>query len=445
MRIQLSEHFTYGRLLRFAFPSMCTMLFTSVYSIVDGYFVSNYVGKSPFAALNFIMPALMILGAVGTMLGTGGSALVAKTLGEGDRERANRLFSLFVYGTFLVGAAFALLGILLLPAIARLMGAEGELLANSVLYGRIFLLAMPAFMLQFAFQSFFVTAEKPQLGFWFTLGAGVLNMVLDALFMGVFRWGLVGAAAATAVSQTAGGLLPALWFFRPNDSLLRLGRTRYEGRAVAKACGNGASEFVSSIAMSVVGMLYNIQLLRYAGEDGIAAYGVLMYVSMVFMAIFMGYAMGTAPIVGYHYGAGDRRELGNLLRKGLVLIAAGALCMFAAGELLAQPLSRLFVGYDEGLLAITLRGFRIFSFVFLPAGFSILGSSFFTALNNGLVSALISFLRTVVFEAAAVLLLPLLLGLDGVWLAGVAAEAFAILLCLFFLVRNAPKYGYFTK
>ena len=445
MRIQLSEHFTYGRLLRFAFPSMCTMLFTSVYSIVDGYFVSNYVGKSPFAALNFIMPALMILGAVGTMLGTGGSALVAKTLGEGDRDRANRLFSLFVYGTFLVGAFFAVLGFFLLPAVARLMGAEGELLANSVLYGRIFLLAMPAFMLQFAFQSFFVTAEKPQLGFWFTLGAGVLNMILDALFMGVFRWGLVGAASATAVSQAAGGLLPALWFFRPNDSLLRLGRTRYEGRAVLKACGNGASEFVSSIAMSVVGMLYNVQLLRYAGEDGIAAYGVLMYVSMVFMAIFMGYAMGTAPIVGYHFGAGDRAELGNLLKKSALLIAAGAALMFTAGELLARPLSLLFVSYDETLLAITLRGFRLFSFVFLPAGFSIYGSSYFTALNNGLVSAAISFLRTVVFEAAAVLLLPLVLGLDGVWLAGVAAEVFALLLCLGFLVKLAPKYGYFTK
>ena len=445
MRIQLSDHFTCGKLLRFAFPSVCTMLFTSVYSIVDGYFVSNYVGKAPFAALNFIMPALMILGAVGSMLGVGGSALVAKTLGEQDREGANRLFSLFIYGTFIAGAVFALAGLFFLRPLAVLMGAEGDLLENCLIYGRIFLLAMPAFMLQFAFQRFFVTAEKPQLGFWFTLGAGVANMILDALFMGVFRWGLPGAAWATAISQTAGGLLPALWFFRPNDSLLRLGRTRFQGWAMAKACGNGASEFVSNISMSVVGMLYNVQLLRYAGEDGVAAYGVLMYVSMVFIAIFIGYSMGTAPIVGYHFGAQDRAELRNLLRKSLGIISVGALCMFAAGELLALPLSRLFVGYDAGLLSMTLRGFRLFSFTFLLAGIPIYGSSFFTALNDGLVSAVISFLRTVVFEAAAVLLLPLLLGLDGIWLAGVAAEGFALLLTLFFWIRKADKYGYRDK
>ena len=421
------------------------MLFTSVYSIVDGYFVSNYVGKAPFAALNFIMPALMILGAVGSMLGVGGSALVAKTLGEQDREGANRLFSLFVYATFIAGAVFALAGLFFLRPLAALMGAEGDLLENCLVYGRIFLLAMPAFMLQFAFQSFFVTAEKPQLGFWFTLGAGVTNMILDALFIGVFRWGLPGAAWATAISQTAGGLLPALWFFRPNDSLLRLGRTRFRGRAMAKACGNGASEFVSNISMSVVGMLYNVQLLRYAGEDGVAAYGVLMYVSMVFIAIFIGYSMGTAPIVGYHFGAQDREELRNLLRKSLGIVSAAALCMFAAGELLALPLSRLFVGYDAGLLSMTLRGFRLFSFTFLLAGIPIYGSSFFTALNDGLVSAIISFLRTVVFEAAAVLLLPLLLGLDGIWLAGVAAEGFALILTWYFWIRKAGKYGYLDK
>ena len=442
MRIRLSDHFTYQKLLRYALPSIAMMIFTSVYSIVDGYFVSNFVGKTPFAALNFIMPFLYILGAVGFMLGVGGSALIAKTLGEQKEEEADRLFSLFVYVMFLLGVIFAVGGFFAVRPIAAWLGATGDMLEDCVVYGRIILFALPGFILQYGFQSFFVTAEKPKLGLFFTLGAGGLNMVLDVLFIVVFHWGLVGAALATAISQTLGGVFPLFYFFRENDSLLRLGRTSFNGRALGKAAVNGSSEFISTISMSIVGMLFNYQMLRYAGEDGVAAYGVLMYVAFIFLSIFIGYSMGTAPIVSYHYGAGHQDELKNLFRKSLLIIACAAVLLFVAGETLARPLSHLFVGYDRELCELTVRGFTIYSFSLILAGFPIYGSAFFTALNNGVISAIISFLRTLVFETASVMLLPLLLGTDGIWGSIIVAEAVATLLTVFFWIKKAPRYGY---
>lgn len=442
MKIQLSDHFTYRRLLRFTLPSILMMIFSSTYSIVDGFFVSNYVGKTPFAAVNFIMPFLMILGAVGFMFGTGGSALVAKTLGEGEKVEANRLFSLFIYTTAIIGTATGILGIAVMRPVARYMGASGEMLENCVVYGQIISAVQPAFMLQMCFQSFMITAEKPNLGLAFTVGSGVTNMVLDLVLVGVLRWGLIGAAFATSASQLVGGLAPVFYFARKDPSLLRLGRTKWNGKALLKGCSNGFSELLSNISMSLVGALYNIQLIRYAGENGVAAYGVLMYVSMIFMAIFIGYAVGTAPVVGFHFGAQNRRELKSLLRKSAVLLLIASFFMLAAGELFARPLSLLFVGYDPELMALTLRGFFIFAFSFLFSGASIFGSSFFTALNDGLTSAAISFLRTVVFEVAAVLLLPLVWGVDGVWASMVVADGAAMLLTMCFLLARRKKYGY---
>ena len=440
--IRLSDHFTCRRLLRFTFPSIVMLVFTSIYGVVDGFFVSNYVGKTPFAAVNFIMPFLLVLGCVGFMFGTGGGALIAKTLGEGDREKANRIFSMLVWVSALCGVGLAILGQLLLAPVAALLGAEGEMLADSVTYGRIILLAIPAYVLQYEFQCLFATAEKPKLGLAVTVAAGMTNVVLDALFVAGLSWGLEGAAAATAVSQCVGGLLPLLYFSRPNRSLLRLTKAGLDWRALRKACTNGSSEFLSNISMSVVGMLYNFQLLRYAGEDGIAAYGVLMYVSLIFQAAFLGYSVGTAPVISYHDGAGHYEELRGLLRRSLGIVGVFALLMFAAAELLALPLSRLFVGYDQALLALTLRGFQLYSFSFLFSGLAIFGSSFFTALNDGLVSALISFMRTLVFQVVAVLLLPLLWGLDGIWAATAAAELLAVAVTVAFLVGKRKKYHY---
>ena len=440
--IQLSDHFTRKRLLRFSLPSIVMMVFTSIYGVVDGYFVSNYTGKTPFAAVNLIMPFLMILGGVGFMFGTGGGALIAKTMGEGKAEKADKLFSMTVFASILCGLVLTAVGLLFLRPFARLMGAEGELLENSLLYGTINLIALPFYILQYEFQCLFATAEKPKLGLYVTVASGVANMVLDWLLVAVLPFGLAGAAAATAASQFIGGVFPLIYFARKNSSRLRLTRCRLELRPLGRICANGSSELMGNISMSLVSMLYNVQLMQYAGEDGIAAYGVLMYVSMIFQAIFIGYSVGTAPIVSYHYGAQNREELKSLLRKAIFIVAIAALCMFAAGELLAAPLSRLFVAYDEELLQMITHAFAIFSFSFLFSGFVINGSSFFTALNDGLTSALISFLRTLVFQVAAVLLFPLLWGLDGIWFSIVAAEIMAVLATIFFLLKKQKKYGY---
>ena len=414
MDIKISESFDYKKLLRFTLPSLVMMIFTSIYGVVDGFFVSTFAKKTAFAAVNFIMPYLMILGTLGFMIGAGGSALVAKTLGEGDKRRANEYFSLLIYVSVIAGVILSFFGILFLRPIASLLGAEGELLEMCVRYGRIVLLALPFFMVQMACQSFFVTAEKPKIGLIATVAAGVTNIILDALLVGLLSYKLEGAAAATAISQTVGGIFPLIYFSRKNSSLLRLSKTKFSLYALIKTATNGSSELMSNISMSLVNMLYNIQLFKYAGEDGVAAFGVIMYVNFVFISIFFGYAVGSAPIVGYHFGAKNKDELKNILKKSLVITGVCSLLMFILSESLASPLSYLFVGYDEGLTALTRQGFMIFSFSFLFAGFAIYGSSFFTALNDGLTSAVISFMRTLVFQIAAVLLLPLLCEVVGI-------------------------------
>lgn len=423
-------------------PAILMLIFTSVYSIVDGFFVSNFTGKTPFAAVNFIMPLLMILGCAGFMFGTGGGALIAKTMGVGDRKKANELFSLVVYAAALCGVVLAIIGIVFLRPLASLMGAEGQLLEDSIVYGRIILLALPFYVLQYEFQCLFAAAEKPKLGLYVTIAAGIINMVLDALFVAILHWGLSGAAAATAVSQFAGDIVPIIYFARRNNSPLRLGKCRFDGFALIKTCTNGSSELMSNISMSVVSMLFNIQLMKYAGENGIAAYGVLMYVSMIFQAVFIGYSVGAAPVISYNYGAQNCEELKSLRRKSMLLIGIFSVAMLAAGQLLARPLSMLFVGYDEALMDMTVHAFTIFSFSFLLSGFSIWGASFFTALNNGLVSALISFLRTFLFQCAAVLIFPFFWGLDGIWYAVVAAELLAAVMTSLFLLGKQKKYRY---
>lgn len=439
---ELSGHFNLKRLLGFTFPSVIMLIFTSVYGIVDGYFVSNYAGKTPFAAVNFIMPVLMILGCIGFMFGTGGGALIAKTMGEGESKKANEIFTLIVAVSAACGVVLSVLGIIFLPKLAELFGTDGQLLENSVTYSRIILAALPFYILQFEFQCLFATAGKPRLGLIVTAAAGIANMVLDALLVAVFPFGLKGAAAATAISQFLGGTIPLLYFCRKNNSLLRFVKCRFDKKVLLKTCTNGSSELMSNISMSVVSMLYNVQLMKYAGENGIAAYGVLMYVSMIFQAVFIGYAVGSAPIISYNYGAGNKAELKSLLKTSAAFIAVCALIMFAAGELLSKPLSLLFVGYDKELHGITAHAFSIFSFSFLLSGFAIFGSSFFTALNDGFTSAAISFLRTLVFQIAAVLIFPLFFKLDGIWFSIVAAEIMAVCVTLLFLAIKRKKYGY---
>lgn len=441
-KIQLSDHFTYKKLFRFALPSILMMVFTSIYGVVDGFFVSNFAGKTAFAAVNFIMPYVMILDGMGFMIGTGGCALIGKTLGQGDKEKANRLFSMLIYLTIAFGIIIGIIGIFTVKPVALLLGADESMLNLCTSYGRIVLIGVPLVMLQYEFQSFFVVAEKPQLGLYSILAAGCLNMILDALLVGTFKLGVYGAAIATVMSQAVGGGFPLVYFSRKNSSHLRLGKTSFDRKALLKTMGNGSSEFVSNISMSVVGMLYNVQLMKYSGENGVAAYGVLMYVNIIFIAIFIGYSTGTAPIVSYHFGADNKDELKNLFNKSLKIISIFAVLMLLAGELLSRPLASIFVGYDEELMDLTVRAFIIFSFSFPFASVSIYGSSFFTALNDGVTSAAISFFRTVVFEAVSVLLLPVILGVDGIWYSLVVAELTAAAVTIFFWITKRKKYGY---
>lgn len=442
-RIQLSDHFTVARLIRFVLPSVAMMVCTSLYSIVDGFFVSNYVGKTSFAAVNLIMPVLMAVGAVGFMIGTGGSAIVARTLGEGKKEAANRYFSMLVYVGVLLSLVLSVIGFIFMPQIARLLKAEGQLLEDSVLYGRILFAFNTAYVLQNIFQAFFVTAEKPQLSLRFSIAAGLTNAILDYLFIGVFGWGLAGAAVATGIGQIVGGVLPLFYFFAPNNSLLRLTKSGgFEKKILLQAFGNGSSEMVSSISSSIVGIFYNYRLMEFAGEDGVSAYGAIMYVNFIFAAIFIGYSIGSAPITGYHYGAENHAEMKNLFRKSMGILSVTGIAMLVLSELLAHPLVSLFVGYDATLLEITMRGFRIYSVMFVILGFNIWGSSFFTALGDGVISAAISFMRTLVFQMSSLIILPNLFKLDGVWFSAVVAEVLALALTVFFIVRFRKKYHY---
>lgn len=445
MKIQLSDHFNTGRLIRFVLPSIAMMIFTSIYGVVDGLFVSNYVGKTPFAALNLIMPLLMVMGTIGFMIGTGGSALVAKTLGEGDKERANRYFSLLIYTAVIVGAALSVLGFIFARPLALLFGADEEMLEYCVIYARINLVALVPFILQNVFQSFLITAEKPKFGLVITVSAGVTNILLDFLLVGVFKFGLEGAAAATAVSQTVGGIIPLIYFCRKNGSLLRLGRTKLEFRVLWRTCSNGFSEFMTNISSSIVNILYNRQLMEMAGQDGVSAYGVIMYVNFIFIAIFIGFSIGSAPIVSFHYGAKNERELQGLLKKSLLIIGSAGAALTVLSQALAQPLSALFVGYDEELFKLTLHGFRLYSISYLVCGFNIYSSSFFTSLNNGVVSAVISFSRTFVFQVSMLFILPIFLKNDGIWLAIAAAELLGLMVTIFFIISQRKRYGYFPR
>lgn len=442
MKIKLSDHFTYSKLLRFVFPSIIMMVFTSIYGVVDGLFVSNFAGKTAFASINLVMPFVMILGGIGFMIGTGGTALVSKVLGEGKKEKANEVFTMMIIFTFLLGALLSVIGVISMPWVAKFLGATEEMMADCVLYGKIVTGFTVAFMLQNVFQSFLIAAEKPKLGLLATVLAGITNMALDAIFIIVFKWGVAGAAIATGLSQCVGGIFPLIYFLRKNSSLLRLTKTKLEIKPILNACGNGSSELMSNISSSVVSMIYNFQLMKYVGEDGVSAYGVLMYVQFIFVAIYIGYAIGCAPITGYHFGARNHNELKNMLRKSSFLSAVSGVVLTILAIALSSPLAKIFVGYDKELYELTRHAFRLFAYSFLLAGFNIFTSSFFTALNNGAVSAAISFMRTLIFQTSSVLILPIFLGVDGIWWAITVAEVFAFILSLTFLFAKRKKYHY---
>lgn len=442
MAIRLSDHFTYKRLIRFILPSVIMMIFTSIYGVVDGVFVSNFVGETPFAAVNLIMPFCMLLGAVGFMVGTGGSALVSKYLGEKNSEKANGVFSMLIYVSLIFGAIISALGFVFVEPVAILLGAEGDMIGYCVIYGRFLFVGVVPFILQNIFQSFLIVAEKPHIGLGVTVTAGVTNIVLDTLFIAVFQWGLEGAAAATVVSQFVGGAVPLAYFCFSKKCCIKLGKALFDIKDFAKTCTNGSSEMMTNISMSFVNILYNYQLMKFAGESGVSAYGVIMYTNFIFISVFLGYSIGVAPIISYHYGARNHAELKSLYKKSLAFMAVSSLVLMGIAELLAIPLAKIFVGYNKELLDMTVRAFMIYSLSFLVTGFNIFGSSFFTALNNGIISAVISFLRTLVFQVVAVLILPMLFKLDGVWFSIIFAELLAAAVTVFFFIRMRKRYNY---
>ncbi len=442
MNIQISSHFTYRKLFRFVFPSILMMIFTSMYTIVDGFFISNFAGKTPFAAVNLIMPVIMGISTIGFMIGTGGSAIISMTLGERKRDLANKYFSMLIYSAIIISIIVSILGFAFIRPISKALKADGELLENCVVYGKILFAFMPIYILQVMFQSFFVAAEKPRLNLIITVIAGLTNIFLDFLFVAVFNWGIIGAAVATGIAQCAGGLIPLIYFARPNSSLLHLCKTKFYRKIFLKTCANGSSEMVSNLSSSVVGVLYNFQLMKFAGEDGVAAFGVIMYAGFIFMTVFLGYSIGSSPIVSYNYGAKNFKELRNMFTKGFTIMILMGFIMMITGLIFARPLVKIFAGYDENLMALTIHGTKICMFTFIFMGINIWGSSFFTALNNGVISALISFLRTLLFQTAAILLLPLILGLNGIWLSMVAADFLAVLVTISLLLSYRKVYNY---
>ncbi len=442
MKIQLSEHFTYKKLVKFTIPTIIMMIFTSIYGIVDGIFVSNCVGSKPFAALNLIYPAIMVLGTIGFMIGTGGSALVSKTMGEGDKKRANEYFSMLIYLLIIISIIFTVLGIVFIKPISKLLGADETMLTDCIVYGRTLMFFLLPFTLQNTFQSFLIVAEKPTFGLIVSIATGITNMILDCIFVYIFKMGLFGAAFATGISQVIGAVIPLIYFIRNNDNTLKLVKSKFDLKAIFQTCVNGSSEMLTNLSMSLVTILYNMQLMKYAGSDGVVAYGIIMYVSFIFIGTYLGYSIGTAPIISYHYGAGNTEELKCLLKKSLILIGITAIIMTGIAELSSKLLASIFVSYDLEVLNMTTTAIRLFSISFIIIGFNIFASSFFTALNNGLVSAIISFLRTLVFQVIAIVVLPLIWGLDGIWFAVVVAELFSLIVSIIFLICNRKKYKY---
>lgn len=442
MKIGLSEHFSYKKLIRFTIPTIIMMIFTSIYGVVDGLFVSNYAGSNAFASINLIMPAIMILGTIGFMLGTGGSAIVSKTLGEGENEKANKYFSMFIYLEMTLGFIFTILGLIFLEPVAKALGATEDMMNDCLTYGKILLIGIVPFVLQNSFQSFIVVAEKPKFGLIVTIIAGVTNMILDFLCIGIFKWGVAGAAIATITSQFMGAIIPLVYFFRENKTMLRLGKTKFEFSPIINACTNGSSEMVTNLSMSLVSILFNKQLMEFAGANGVSAYGVIMYIGFLFSGTYVGYSVGTAPIISYHYGAKNKEEVKGLLNKSVKLLGIVAVILTILAEIMAKPLASIFVGYDKELLELTVNAIRLYSLSYIISWFNIFASSFFTALNDGFVSALISFMRTLVFQVITILVLPKLFELNGVWLSVTVAEIFAIVVSVICFVKNRKKYEY---
>lgn len=446
MEIKLSDRFTYPKLLRFTIPTMLMILCTSSYGIVDGVFISNFAGVTDFSAVNLMFPFIYGAATLGYMFGSGGNAVIAKLLGEKDDCGANRAFSMIVLSGLFLGVITAAVMYVLTPSFARSVGAAGALYESAVKYAKICFLFTPPFILQTMFLSFFIAAGKPKLSLYVNIVSGVINIFFDWLFIAEFNLGVEGAASATGLGQLSGAVIPLIYFIRKNSSLLKLtAKFKFNGKILGLTCANGSSEMVTNLSMSIVNTLYNAALIETAGEPGPAAYGVVLYLNFLFAAIFLGYSQGSAPIVSYDYGARNVSELQNITKKSLTLMLSLGVFCTAFAYFVSPPFARVFCAGNPELYELAVHGSQIFAFSYLLSGFNIWASAFFTALSNGLISALLSFLRLFVFQIGCILILPRIFGLSGIWASIAVAEVLAAVpaaVCLF-ACRN--KYGYFKK
>lgn len=445
MKIQLSDHFTYSRLFKFVLPSIVMMVFTSLYSVVDGLFVSNCVGSNALASINIIYPLVMIIASFGFMLGTGGGAVISRTLGQGEDKKAKEYFSMLIIVDVIIGLILSIICIIFIEPIAYLLGANDTLIHDCVIYGRILLVGTTFFMLQNAFQTFFIVAEKPHFGLILTIICGVINMFLDFLFVYVFQWDIAGAGLATIIGYIIGGTIPLIYFLnKNNNSKLKLIKTKFYPRVLIHSSINGMSEMLTNVSMSIITMLYNLQMMKLVGEDGVSSITIIMYVNFVFVSMFIGFSIGTAPIISFNYGADNHAELKNMFSKSIKIIAITSVAMLILAEILSKPLVSLFVGNIDNafLFEMTIHGFRLYSIAFLMCGINIYSSSFFTALGNGLLSAIISILRSFLLQAIMIIVLPIFLQIDGIWLSVVFSESITAIVSIILLIYNRKKYRY---
>ena len=436
----LSRAYTLSGLVRFALPSMVMMVFLSVYTIVDGIFISNFVGTLALGAVNIIFPLISLEMGLGIMLATGSNAIIARRLGEGDAALARQNFSLVVLVAVVCGLMVEGLALLFLPQIIDLLGASAAQYPYCRDYPRAMLLFAPALFLQVGFQSYFVTAGRPKLGLLVMVGAGLVNIGLDYLL--IPRLGVAGAGLATGLGYMVPAMAGLCFFARPRGGDLYLVRPSLERGLLWRACLNGSSEMVSNMANAVSTFLFNIMFMRCYGEDGVAAITMALYFQFVFAAVYFGYSGGVAPIISYKFGNGDTAGLRQVVRDSFRFILGISLLNFTVAILVSAPALLLFAGGNREVASIAQEGFPLFAVSFLFAGVGIFASNMFTALSDGVTSALISFMRTLLFLALAILLLPLVFKEAGLWAAISVAEGMGALVALVCLVLRRPQYQY---
>lgn len=438
----IAQEFNLISLLRFVAPTVVMLVFMSLYQMVDAVFVSKFVGENALSALNIVYPFPSIVIAVSIMLATGGSAIIARNMGEGKEKEAKENFSFIVLVGAVIGVAIATAGILFIEPLIYMLGATPSLYDYCYEYLFILVLSVPLSVFQMLFQSFFVTAGKPHLGLTLTVLGGVSNIVLDYVFIVLCGFGVSGAALATSIGYSIPGLFGLIYFAVSRKGTLYFVKPVFRWGVLFKCCINGSSEMVNNLAVAVTTFLFNVLMLKYEGEAGVAAITIVLYAQFLMTSAFMGFSSGIAPVVSFNYGSGNVRQLKKIFKISVWVIAVVSAAVFVIAETCSDVVIMVFTPAGSEVFGLTKYGFAIFSFSFLCTGMNIFASALFTAFSNGKISAILSFLRTFVFLTACLLFLPLFWGVDGIWLAVPVAEVMALFVSVYYLVRFKKVYQY---